>query len=332
MMTGGVAVPAKGEGAGVGQPPVEPLRVQLFGSLELARGGRRLPPFPTRKARSLFSFLLVYCRRMHPRDVLAGTFWGDQPEPVARRHLSTELWRIRRVLAADGDALALRVEEDAVGIELCAGAYLDSAAFEEALRPIAHRPAEELTPAEARALEEAVALYRGDLLEEVYEDWCAGERERLRALALDARFRAMGYHLHRRSWADALEHGQRLLEADPLNEPVHAALMRCYFGAGNRAAAIRQYAACVRLLHDELDVEPMPETVALYESIRAGAPPAPAAGGSIANRPVASIASAAADALARMQSAERDLRRARRLLHRGLRTLRSLTIEPGPGE
>jgi DNA-binding SARP family transcriptional activator len=253
--------------------PAGPLSIRLFGSLELDRGGRRLPPFPTRKARSVFCYLLLHAGRMHPRDVLTGTFWGDHGDAGARRQLSTELWRIRRVLAADLDAVALRVEEDAVGIQLHAGALLDTAAFERMLRPAAHLRPEELAPDQARALEEAVAMYRGDLLQEVYDDWCVYERDRLRGLALDALFRVMGYHLHRRNWGAALEHGQRLLDADPLNEPVHAALMRCHFGSGNRAAALRQYAVCLRLLREELDVEPMPETVAVYERIRAGAAP-----------------------------------------------------------
>jgi DNA-binding SARP family transcriptional activator len=317
-----VADPAHGGRAGVTAPPSEPLCIRLFGSLELSRGGRPLPPFPTRKARSVFCYLVLHAGRMHPRDLLTGRFWGDHSEQSARRQLSTELWRIRRVLACGLDAVTLRVEEDAVGIQLHAEARLDTAAFEEMLRPAAHRRPEELTPAEVRGLEGAAALYRGALLEEVYDDWCAYERERLRGLALDALFRAMEYHLHRRNWSAALEHGQRLLDADPLNEPAHAALMRCHFGSGNRAAALRQYARCRRLLREELDVEPLPGTVAAYELIRAGSSPDPLAAPPAA-APPAAIASAA-DALSRLEAAERDLRRANRLLHRCLHTLRDL--------
>jgi tetratricopeptide (TPR) repeat protein len=170
-----------------------------------------------------------------------------------------------------------------------------------------------------------VALYRGDLLEEIYDDWCVHERQRLRALALDALRRAMSYHLHRHDWSAALKHGQRTLNIDPLNEPAHATVMRCHCRAGNRAAALQQYATCVRLLREELDVEPMAETVAIYEQIRAGTlmpptdgdPDVPYAGGS--------GTSSTADAGARLQAAERDLRRARKLLRRGLHMLHSLT-------
>jgi DNA-binding SARP family transcriptional activator len=312
--------------------PTEPLCIRLFGSLELTRGGRRLAPFPTRKARSVFCYLLLYVERTHARDLLAGRFWGDQVEYAARRQLSNELWRIRRVLASDRDAAALRVEEDRVGIKLHPDTHLDTSAFQETLRATAHRRAEELTPMEAQRLEDAVALYRGDLLEEVYEDWCDQERQRLPALALDALFRATCYHLHRQDWSAALKHGQRLLRADPLNEPVHAAMMRCHFGSGNRAAALRQYASCIQLLREELDVEPMPETVAVYEHIRTGATLAPAGDAPALQDVTRSAATAAADALARLQTAERDLRRAYTLLDHALRTIHSITDQILPDD
>src|SRR3989304_6748538 len=96
------------------------LCIRLFGPLEVSRGVSRFPPFPTRKSRSLFSFLLLNRARPHPRDVLIGRFWGECPEASARKHLRTTLWRIRRGvsagpapgggrLLAEGDPLALGV-------------------------------------------------------------------------------------------------------------------------------------------------------------------------------------------------------------------------------
>jgi DNA-binding SARP family transcriptional activator len=55
--------------------------------------------------------------------------------------------------------------------------------------------------------------------------------------------------------------------------------MRCYACSGNRGAALRQFQVCAKLLREELDVDPMKETVTLYQSIRAGALPLPVAAG-----------------------------------------------------
>ena len=37
---------------------------------------------------------------------------------------------------------------------------------------------------------------------------------------------------------------------------------------GERSTALRLYARCVTMLHDELGVEPLPETTALYNTLR----------------------------------------------------------------
>jgi predicted ATPase len=46
--------------------------------------------------------------------------------------------------------------------------------------------------------------------------------------------------------------------------------MALYARSGQRAAALRQYGECERVLQEELGVPPSPETVELYEAIRAG--------------------------------------------------------------
>jgi DNA-binding SARP family transcriptional activator len=96
--------------------------------------------------------LLVYLRLRAPlgpvrRDTLLGLFWPDLPQDRARRALSQALYVLRRSL---GNGLV-----DAGGQELVAvdpsGIWCDASRFEEALA--------------AGDLEEALSLYRGDLLE-----------------------------------------------------------------------------------------------------------------------------------------------------------------------
>ena len=63
---------------------------------------------------------------------------------------------------------------------------------------------------------------------------------------------------------------RRRLELDPLAESGHRMLMQLYAWAGDRAAAIEQYRACVRTLHRELGVAPLAETTELYEQVSTG--------------------------------------------------------------
>jgi DNA-binding SARP family transcriptional activator len=74
----------------------------------------------------------------------------------------------------------------------------------------------------------------------------------------------------------AIGHGRRILAEDPLRESMHREVMRLCLRDGQRAEALRQFAECRRILDHELQVEPMPETLALYREL-SGAAPASAA-------------------------------------------------------
>lgn len=250
---------------------MEILRVCLLGTMDLSLGGRRLPRFPTRKSELLFSFLALYPERVFSREVLAGIFWGDIPEASARKRLRTELWRVRSVIEPEGVKAGsyLTVLKDAVGLNR-AGIWRDFAALEEGVKALVNRPGPELTPAERAALLKAVALYRGDLLEESYEEWCLEPRERLRRLFLLSLEKLMTHEMEHGSLEQAIAHGRRILQHDSLAEHVHRALMRCHFALGDRVAALRQYGGLAKSLKRELGIGPMEETVALYEQIRNG--------------------------------------------------------------
>src|SRR3982751_22817 len=59
----------------------------------------------------------------------------------------------------------------------------------------------------------------------------------------------------------------RLIALDPWREEAYRQLMLLLARNGERSAAIAQYMACRRVLAEELDVEPMEETTALYRRL-----------------------------------------------------------------
>jgi DNA-binding SARP family transcriptional activator len=62
----------------------------------------------------------------------------------------------------------------------------------------------------------------------------------------------------------------RGLEADPLAEDLYRRLMLAYSGLDRRAEALAAYRRCRIALRSVLDVEPAPETKAIFDAIRAG--------------------------------------------------------------
>jgi DNA-binding SARP family transcriptional activator len=255
------------------RPQTQPLRIHLFGGLRVCRGEQTLPGFPTQKSRGLFAFLALNHGRSHSRSTLVGRFWGDSPESVARKNLRTDIWRIRAVLEPQGvePGSCLAVCQDEVALSASEHHWLDIEEFECRLDEAASADDERA----AVLLRAAVELYRGDLLEGLYDEWCIFERERLRLRYLEALERLIRHHHARGEWTDAAAYGQRLLAHDALREHVHRAVIRCHLALGDRAAALRQFETCVRLLRQELEVEPAAETLALAAEARGGHAPAP---------------------------------------------------------
>lgn len=245
------------------------LRIELLGSPRLSHEDRTLPSFPTQRATSLFSFLVVNRGRLYPRDVLAGTFWGERPDSVARTRLRTDIWRIRSTLQTAGDSAerCLLVRQQQVGFDSRADYWLDLQEFESHVREAERLADGSDREALADHLDRALQLYRGDLLEGVYDEWCQYEQERVRARFLQAVEWTMRLQAERGNGERAIALARRLLSHDPLRESIHRELMRLHYRAGDRPAALQQFHDCAELLMRELETEPMEETVALYRSI-----------------------------------------------------------------
>jgi DNA-binding SARP family transcriptional activator len=215
---------------------------------------------PTRKAQALLAYLAVPVGRTHPRDKLAALLWGGIREESARASLRQALFVLRKAVEA-ADAELLRADGEALSLRPAA-VDVDVVAFEQAVRE-----------GSAESLERAMSLYQGDLLaglvldEAPFEEWLIAERERLHELALEALAKLLAHQRRAGATEAAVASALRVLSLDPLQEPVHRALMRCYTQLGRRGAALRQYQACVGALQRELGIEPDAETKALYREI-----------------------------------------------------------------
>jgi DNA-binding SARP family transcriptional activator len=242
------------------------LGLRLLGGF-LLQADARPRPLPARKAQALLAYLAVRAGRAHARDTLTGLLWGDVRERQARQSLRQAMVRLRRALA--GRPRALVVQGDTVMLDARA-LECDVAAFERAIR--------RGTP---EALEQAMALYRGPLLDGVHvaapawEEWLQSERARLGELALEALRRLVEHHLQRGRLEASTLAATRALALDPLQEDMHRALMRLHVRQGRRPAALRQYQTCVAVLQKELGVEPEAATKRLYlEVLQTAAAPA----------------------------------------------------------
>ena len=132
-----------------------------------------------------------------------------------------------------------------------------------------------LKPADRSAaiqrLESAVQLWRGDFVEDLDAgEWAIFKREELRQRYVQALIDLGALHFADAHYDRAAAVYRRLLALDTYLELAHRELMRCLVRQGEAGHAIQHYHHLHEMLRRELQAEPSPETVMVYERIRRG--------------------------------------------------------------
>ncbi|MCB0158032.1 MAG: hypothetical protein KDD83_07860, partial [Caldilineaceae bacterium] len=245
-------------------------RLVLFGAPKLEWDSQPVR-LPTRKSMALLIFLAMTGEEQS-RERLSTLFWPDQDERRARASLRQSLSFLRKILGPE----LLRTSGDRVMVHRDSGLYVDACAYLRLIERCPKQPAElDDLPSYLETLTRAVALYSGAFLDGFtlpdcpqFDEWRFFQAETLRRSLDGALSSLIRWHRRERNYETAIGYARRRLLLDPLHEPAQRDLMELYALAGRHAAALRQYHECVRILHEELQVPPEPETIALYESIR----------------------------------------------------------------
>lgn len=230
-----------------------PLRVQLLGRVRASWRGREVR-FGSRTAWGLLA-LLALRPRPRPRESIAADLWPDGG-PSSTAALRQALWLMRSGFAdveADPDTL-LDVDDDVIGLRGDVPVDLDAVRFER------------LALSGPAGCEEAAGIYGGELAEGLTQECFARDRERLGDLYEDVLADLASILLARMDLGAARQAALRLIALDPLREEAHAVLIEVYSRRGTRSQVSRQFRRLRTLLRDELGVDPLPETEAIYRA------------------------------------------------------------------
>ncbi len=100
-------------------------------------------------------------------------------------------------------------------------------------------------------------------------DWILAYRDRLQMLQAKGLSALAELQIKRADLDGAIGTLERLVQVDELHESSWRRLMTCLAESGRRDEALMHYAHLTRRLHDELDVDPEPETQALARKLKA---------------------------------------------------------------
>ncbi len=253
------------------------LNLAVIGPLAIKKGEAPIGGLTSIKAQALLCYLAVAARPFS-RQALAGLLWGDLPEADARRNLRGVLMKLR----AEFDPFLL-VSHQSLAFNRESAYTLDLEQFKALVaRPADGRP-------QPDNLRRAVALYRGDFLEDfhlrhapAFEEWLTQQRAELRKHMVDALQTLTAVALQTAAYDEGIAHARRLLTLEPADEAIHRQLMRLLSLSGQRSAALAQFDQCRTVLRDELGIEPADETAVLRDQIRSNSLTPPAASGRFA--------------------------------------------------
>jgi predicted ATPase/DNA-binding SARP family transcriptional activator len=208
---------------------------------------------------ALLALLTLARGRTSTRASLASALWPEELDSEARTNLRRHLHSLQRALPPLDGVEWLVIDTRSVRLNEEAPIWTDLEAFESAVTDPARRV-------------EAIELYRGDLLEGSFEESLLADRERLRALYLDACRDETLTARKSLDYAAAVRYVERILAHDEWREDAVRLGMAIRYESGDRSSALAQFERFSTRLAQEMGIEPMPETLALRDAILMNAP------------------------------------------------------------
>ncbi len=257
------------------------LRVYLLGQFRVERkvkqewkpvDGRT---WQRRRARALLGCLLSSPSRRLGREQVMEQLWPDLDIDVASNRLNGAVHELRQILepelARPANSRMLRLERDILELADSATIWVDVEEFENILKEVDVTDTSTNSDRAEQLLEKADTIYSGGyLLEELYSEWASHRRDALQRRWVGLLLQLANLRAKRGAFVSAIETLDRLRVADPTNETALQGLMRLLTELDRRGEALQVYLQHKDMMRREYESEPLPETRALYESLRKG--------------------------------------------------------------
>ena len=251
--------------------PVHPphVFVEILGPTRISCDGVPVDVAPLR-LRAILGVLAAHLGRRVGRDTLVDILWGPVPPPGAVATLHTYISRLRglitaaqrggppvEVIVADAEGYRLAVADEEVDLGVFRAGVAKS-------RQLARVGAAE---AGFQSFRDALTQWSGEPFLEFpqlrglpWVDALGAERAAATVECADLALRAG----HGGEVVDLL---RQVAAADPFHEPLHARLILALHASGQRAGAVRVYAAVRSRLADELGVLPGAELASAFQQV-----------------------------------------------------------------
>lgn len=248
------------------------LTLKLLGHVEIFRDPTK--PFAadawtTRRARDIFCCIATSRFRRVEKELLIETFWGDTNLDVIEKNFHPTISHIRKALNSRQTLKQnfLLYRDGAYQLSGEVSYSIDTEDFEHHIAEAEKAKRENNQEAVEANVEAAYALYRGEFMAGVFDDWVEERRNYYREQHGRIAKSLLKTAFRKKDWATSLKFAGEILQADPYREDIHFFIMRIHAAQGKRNAAKHQFETLRKLLKDELGVEPAAETKRLYQEL-----------------------------------------------------------------
>lgn len=124
----------------------------------------------------------------------------------------------------------------------------------------------------AELISQAMALYRGDFLPEIYDAWADPLRRGLRENILNHLHWLAGHTMRTGNYPACLSVCDKYLSMDPYSEEITCLCMQALARMGQTTSIKNRYEQLKRKLEKELGTKPSDQTQELYQALTGGAP------------------------------------------------------------
>ena len=222
-----------------------------------------------RKVVALLAYLALE-RGQQRRELLSTLLWPNYDQSKAFTNLRHTLWEIQQSM---GDGWLL-TDREKISLNEQADIWLDVRQFESLITQ--SRTQNDIS-LRIPLLLESTKFYRDHFLAGFslkdapnFNEWAFAKSEDLRCQLADVLIHLSEDYCALGQAEKAIPYARRIVALDPFDESAHRRLMTVYWQAGQHSAALKQYQVCEETLRKELNLDPQPETYALYKQIRKG--------------------------------------------------------------
>lgn len=252
--------------------PLTDLTIKVLGHADIYRDASK--PFApdawtTRRSRDIFCHIATARHRRVDKDVLIDTFWPDEDFETVEKNFHPTISHIRKALNSrqsfKQNYLVFRDGAYQLNQELVYS--IDTEEFEAAIGAAENAKRDKDVKAFRTNLETAHALYRGEFMAGVYEDWAEDRRHYFKEQFSRVLSALAKLAFSEKSWSGTLKFANEALREDPYREDMHRLVMKALAAQSKPAAVKEQFESLKTLLKTELGVEPAPETRRVYQEL-----------------------------------------------------------------